>query len=97
MNSKPYDPSDSLISVSLHSLDISEPDSPESSSSLVFRDGEWQLPLDEDDMNYQSFKPKMASSPLPPSGNISTLITANFYINITKSKDIFRKNSFINI
>ena len=40
MDSKPYDPSDSLISVSHSSLHISEPDSPESSSSLVFRDGE---------------------------------------------------------
>ena len=97
MDSKPYDPSDSLISVSRNSLYISEPDSPESSSSLVFKGGEWQLPLDEDDMNYQSFKPKMACSPLPQSGNISKLITANFYVNITKSKDIFRKNSFINI
>ena len=97
MDFKPYDPSDLLISVSLHSLDISEPDSPESSSSLVFRDGGWQLPLDEDDVNYQSFKPKMVSSPLPSSGNISKLITANFYINITKSKDIFRTNSSINI
>ena len=62
MDSKSYDPSDSLISVCLHSLDISEPDLPESSSPLVFRDGEWQLPLDEDDMDYQSFKLKMASS-----------------------------------
>ena len=53
MEFKPYDPSDLLSSVSHNSLDISEPDSPESSSSLVFRDGEWQLPLDEDDMNYQ--------------------------------------------
>ena len=35
MDSKPYDPSDSLSSVSDNSLDISEPDSPESSSSLV--------------------------------------------------------------
>ena len=80
MDSKPYDPSESLSSVSHSSSDISEPDSPESSSSLVFRD--------EDDMNCQLFKPKMASNPLPPSGNISKLITANFYINITKSKDI---------
>ena len=63
MDSKPYDPSDSLSSVSHSCLDISEPNSPESSSSLVFRDGEWQLPLDEDDMNYQSFKPERASSP----------------------------------
>ena len=63
MDSKPYDPSDSLSSVSHNSLDICEPDSPESSSSLVFLDGEWQLPLDEDDMNYQSFKPKGPPAP----------------------------------
>ena len=90
MDSKPNDPHDSLSSVSHNSLDISEPDSPESSSSLVFRDGEWQLPLDEDDMNHQSFKPKRASSPLPASGNISKLITADSNINIQKSKYIFR-------
>ena len=75
MDSKPYDPSDSLISVSHNSLAIIEP----------FRDGEWQLPLDEDDMNYQSSKPKRASSPLPPLGNISKLITAKFNINIQNS------------
>ena len=86
MDSKPYDPSDSVNSVSHNSLDISELDSPESSSSLVFSDGEWQLPLDEDDMNCQSFKPKRASSPLPASVNISKLITANSNINIQKSK-----------
>ena len=90
MDSKPYDPSNSLSSISHNSLDISEPDSPESSSSLVFRDGEWQLPLDKDDMNYQLFKPKRASSPLPASGNISKLITADSNINIQKSIDIFR-------
>ena len=90
MDSKPYDPSDSLSSISHNSLDISEPDSPESSSSLVFRGGEWQLPPDEDDMNYHTFKPKRASGPLPPTGNISKLITANCNINIQKSKNIFR-------
>ena len=84
MDSKPYDSSDSLCSVSHNSLGISEPDSSESSSSLVFRDGEWQLPLDEDDMNYQSFKCKRSSSPLPASGNISKLITADSNINIQK-------------
>ena len=86
MDSKRYAPSDSLSSVSHNSLDICEPYSPESSSSLVFLDGEWQLPLDEDDMNYQSFKSKGASSPLPPSSNIYKLITANFNINIKNSK-----------
>ena len=75
---KPYDPSDSLGSVSHNSLALNEPDSPESSSSLVFRDGEWQLPLDEDDMNYQAFKPKRASSPIPQSGNICNLCSRNF-------------------
>ena len=63
MDSKPYDLSDSLSSVSHISLDISEPDSPESSSSLLFRDGEWQLLLDKDDMNDQSFNPKRALAP----------------------------------
>ena len=64
--------------MSYNSLALNEPDSPESSSSLVLRDGEWQLPLDEDDMNYQAFKPKMASSPIPQSGNISNLCSTNF-------------------
>ena len=67
MGSKPYDPSDSLSS-----LDISEPDSPDSSSSLVFRDGEWQLPLAEDYMNYQSFKPKE-----PPASCLHHIIFPN--------------------
>ena len=82
MDSKPDDSSDSLSAVNHNSLDISEPDSHESSSSPVFRDGGLQLPLDEDNMNHQSFKPKRASSSLPPPGNISKLITANFNTNI---------------
>ena len=61
-------PSDSLNTISDTSLLLSEPNSPESSCSLVFGDGEWQMPLDEDDM---SFNLKRASSPLPASGNIS--------------------------
>ena len=52
-----YNPSDSLNTINDTSLPLSEPDSPESSCSLVFRDGEWQMPLDEDDMSYQSFNP----------------------------------------
>ena len=47
-----YNPSDSLNTISDTSLPLSEPDSPESSCSLAFRDGEWQMPLDEDDMSY---------------------------------------------
>ena len=53
-----YNPSDSLNTISDTSLPLSEPDSRESSCSLVFRDGEWQMPLDEDDMSCQSFNPK---------------------------------------
>ena len=45
-----YNPSDSLNTISDTSLPLSEPDSPESSYSLAFRDGEWQMPLDEDDI-----------------------------------------------
>ena len=47
MSESPYDPSDSLISLELtnqNSVDSDEPDSPESSCSLVFRNGEWQMP-----------------------------------------------------
>ena len=50
MSQSPYDPSDSLISLELtnqNSVDSDEPDSPESSCSLVFRNGEWQMPIDE--------------------------------------------------
>ena len=36
-----YNLSDSLNTISDTSLPLSEPDSPESSCSLVFRDGEW--------------------------------------------------------
>ena len=70
-----YNPSDSPNTISDTSLPLSELDSPESSYSLVFRDGQWQMPLAEDDMSYQSFNPKKASSPLPASGNISKHIS----------------------
>ena len=46
------------MSVSNESLPMSEPDSPE--------EGEWQMPLNEDDLNYKGFKPKRASSPIIP-------------------------------
>ena len=55
MSESPYDPSDSLISLELtnqNSVDSDEPDSPESSCSLVFRNGEWQMPIEEEDMDY---------------------------------------------
>ena len=64
MSDSPDDPSDSLISLELtnqNSIDSDEPDSPESSCSLVFRNGEWQMPIDEEDMDYTQFKPKRAS------------------------------------
>ena len=85
-----YNPSDSLNTISDTSLPLSEPDSPESSCSLVFRDGEWQMPLDEDDMSYQSFNPKRASSSLPPSGNISIHISIIQYSEIIPNS----QNSF---
>ena len=68
MSESPYDPSDSLISLELtnqNSVYSDEPDSPESSCSLVFRNGKWQMPIDEEDMDYTQFKPKRASSPIP--------------------------------
>ena len=66
MENNNYNPSDSLMSVSDESLPMSEPDSPESSCSLIFKEGEWQMPLDEDDLNYKGFKPKRTSSPIIP-------------------------------
>ena len=48
-----YNPSDSLNTISDTSLPLSKPDSPESRCLLVFKDGEWQMPLDEDDMSYR--------------------------------------------
>ena len=74
MSESPYDPSDSLVSLELtnqNSVDSDEPDSPESSCSLVFRNGEWQMPIDQEDMDYTQFKPKRASSPIP--GNNSSV------------------------
>ena len=53
-----YNPSDSLNTISDTSLPLSEPDSPESNCLLVFRNGEWQMPLDEGGMSYQSLIPK---------------------------------------
>ena len=66
MENNNYNPSDSLMSVSDESFPMSEPDSPESSCSLIFKEGEWQMPLDEDDLNYKGFKPKRTSSPIIP-------------------------------
>ena len=66
MENNNYNPSDSTMSVSDESLPVSEPDSPASSCSLIFKKGEWQMPLDEDDLNYKDFKPKRVSSPIMP-------------------------------
>ena len=85
-----YNPSDSLNTISDTSLPLSEPDSPESSCSIVFRDGEWQMPLDEDDMSYQSFNPKRASSPLLASGNISIHISIIQIVKIPLNKIVFK-------
>ena len=89
MSESPYDPSDSLISLELtnkNSVDSDEPDSPESSSSLVFRNGEWQMPIDEEDMDYTPFKPKKASSPIPSPGNSASVSFTNskyfFYLTL---------------
>ena len=89
MSESPYDPSDSLISLYLtnqNSVDSDEPDSPESSCSLVFRNGEWQMPIDEEDMDYTQFKPKRASSPIPSPGNNSSVSFTNskyfFYLTL---------------
>ena len=89
MSESPYDPSDSLISLKLthqNSVDSDEPDSPESSCSLVFRNGDWQMPIDEEDMDYTQFKPKRASSPIPSPGNNSSVSLTNskyfFYLTL---------------
>ena len=66
MENNNYNPSYSLMSVSDESLPMSEPDSPEFSCSLIFKEGEWQMPLNEDDLNYKDFKPKRAFSPIIP-------------------------------
>ena len=58
MENNNYNPSDSLMLESDEKLPMSEPDSPESSCSLIFKEGEWQMPLDEGDLNYKGFKPK---------------------------------------
>ena len=66
MENNNYNPSYSLMPVSDESLPMSEPDSPESSCSLIFKEGEWQMPLNEDDLNYKAFKSKRVSSPIIP-------------------------------
>ena len=66
MENNNYNPSDSLMSISNESLPMGEPDSPESSCLLIFKEGEWQMLLDEDDLNYKGFKSKRASSPIIP-------------------------------
>ena len=66
MENNRYNPSYSLMSISDESLLMSEPDSPESSCSLIFKEGEWQMPLNEDDLNSKGFNPKRASNPIIP-------------------------------
>ena len=57
MKNNNYNSSDSSMSVSEESLPMSELDSSDSSCSLIFKEGEWQMPLDEDDLNYKGVKP----------------------------------------
>ena len=59
MENNNYNPSYSLMSVSDESLPVSEPDSPESSCSLIFKESEWKIPLNEDDLNYWPQVPTM--------------------------------------
>ena len=66
MENSNYNPSDSLMSVSDESLPMSELDSPGSSCSLIFKEGEWQMSLDKDDLNCKGFKPERASSTIIP-------------------------------
>ena len=66
MENNNCNPSYSFMSVGDESLPVSDPYSPESSCSLIFLEGEWQMPLNEDDLNYKGFKLKRASSPIIP-------------------------------
>ena len=61
-----------------NSVDSDQPDSPESSCYLVFRNGEWQMPIDEEDMDYTQFKPKRASSPIPGNNSSVSFINAKY-------------------
>ena len=72
----------SLNTISDTSLPLIEPDSPKSSCSLVCRDGEWQMPLDEDNMSYQSQK---GLQPPPPSIHISIIQYAEILPNSQNS------------
>ena len=58
MENNNYNPSCSLMSVSIESLPMSEPDSPESSCSFIFNEDKWQMPLNEDDLNTRASNPK---------------------------------------
>ena len=92
MSDSPYDPSDSLISLELtnqNSVDSDEPDSPESSCSLVFRNGEWQMPIDEEDMDYTQFKPKRASSPIPGNNSSVSFTNSKYFFYLTLEYIIF--------
>ena len=54
----PYSPSQHMTNVSTDTLPLGEPNSPMSNNSLVFNDKDWEMPIDEEDLNLLKFSYK---------------------------------------
>ena len=59
----PYSPSQNMRDLSSDTLPSGEPHSPMSSNSLIFNGEHWELPIDEEDLNFTNFQPRNCSSP----------------------------------
>ena len=63
----PYSPSQHITNVSTETLPAGEPNSPMSNNSLVFNGKDWEMPIDEENLDLENFHPRNCSSP-PPFG-----------------------------
>ena len=61
----PYSPSQNIRDLSTETLPSREPESPMSTNSLIFNGEHWELPIDEEDLNFLNFQPRNCSSPQP--------------------------------
>ena len=59
----PYSPSQCMTNVSTETVPSGEPDSPMSNHSLVYNGKDWEMAIDEEDLNFVHFHPRNCSSP----------------------------------
>ena len=59
----PYSLSQNMRNVSSDTLPLGEPNSPISNNSFVFNGKDWEMPIDEEDLNFANFYLRNCSSP----------------------------------